>query len=417
MWDLRPWPRWDAVRIMAYGCAAWEGAARTSGRTRGAMTEAWLRVTKGRPYAPSIEVVERKGAAHPDTLCDHAVEQLACRLSALHLEQTGAVHHFNVDKGLLAAGAVQVGFGGGRCLRPFQVIIAGRADLLAGALAVEDLADWVRHDLETVLPDARPGSFELELRLNPPAPELARLVLGATPRANDTSVAVVSLPRSPLEEAVYRVERHLSSEAVRRRLPIGPDVKVMGVRTAADTALTVAAPVLADRVDGIDAYETAVRATAREAATTAGQALGRPVAVAVNAANGGHPYLTLSGSSAEAGDDGQVGRGNRFGGLITPGRSMSLEACAGKNPVAHVGKTYHAVGHDIAEDVLAQTGAEEVTVMLVSRIGDLVTRPQLVDVKVAGEADTAVVAQIARARLADWQGVRDRLLAGHYVLF
>jgi S-adenosylmethionine synthetase len=371
-------------------------------------------------YDPSIEVVERKGAGHPDTLCDRVAEQLACRVSALHLDRTGAVRHVNVDKGLLVGGAAELGFGGGRRLRPFQVIIAGRADLLDGALDVEELASWVRRDLQTVLPDAEPGSFELDLRLNPPAPELARLVAGAgdtTPRANDTSVAVVSLPRSPLEDAVLRVEQHLNSPALRRRLPLGPDVKVMGVRTGTDTALTVAAPVLANCVDVVDAYESTLRVAGQEAATTAEEALGQPVTVTMNASDGGHPYLTLCGSSAEAGDDGQVGRGNRFGGLITPGRSMSLEACAGKNPVAHVGKTYHAVAHDIAEDVLCDLGAEEVTVTIVSRIGDLVTSPRLVDVDIAGDADPTAVAQITQGRLADWQGVRDRLLAGHYPLF
>lgn len=37
-------------------------------------------------------------------------------------------------------------------------------------------------------------------------------------------------------------------------------------------------------------------------------------------------YLTVTGTSADAGDDGQVGRGNRVSGVISPGRPMSLEA-------------------------------------------------------------------------------------------
>ena len=52
-------------------------------------------------------------------------------------------------------------------------------------------------------------------------------------------------------------------------------------------------------------------------------------------------YLTVTGLSAEQGDDGEVGRGNRVNGLITPSRAMSLEAAAGKNAVAHVGKLYN----------------------------------------------------------------------------
>lgn len=41
-------------------------------------------------------------------------------------------------------------------------------------------------------------------------------------------------------------------------------------------------------------------------------------------------HLTVTGLSAEMGDDGQVVRGNRVSGLITPDRPMSLEAAAGK---------------------------------------------------------------------------------------
>ncbi|MHA1487030.1 MAG: methionine adenosyltransferase, partial [Promethearchaeota archaeon] len=52
-------------------------------------------------------------------------------------------------------------------------------------------------------------------------------------------------------------------------------------------------------------------------------------------------YLTITGTSAEAGDDGEVGRGNRSNGLITPCRPMSLEAVCGKNPINHVGKLYN----------------------------------------------------------------------------
>jgi S-adenosylmethionine synthetase len=105
---------------------------RPAGGHRRDTASAWLRVRQRARYNPPVEVVERKGAGHPDTLCDHTVEQLARRLSALHLELTGAVRHFNVDKGLLVGGATQVHFGGGHRLRPFQIIISGRADLLDG---------------------------------------------------------------------------------------------------------------------------------------------------------------------------------------------------------------------------------------------------------------------------------------------
>lgn len=52
------------------------------------------------------------------------------------------------------------------------------------------------------------------------------------------------------------------------------------------------------------------------------------VTVVINAADNYEKdivYLTVTGTSAECGDDGQVGRGNRANGLITPYRPMTLE--------------------------------------------------------------------------------------------
>jgi S-adenosylmethionine synthetase len=111
------------------------------------------------------------------------------------------------------------------------------------------------------------------------------------------------------------------------------------------------------------------------------------IKVAVNAADDptrGVVYLTVTGTSAEAGDDGQVGRGNRVNGLITPGRPMSLEAAAGKNPVTHVGKIYNVLARQIAEALVMRipeiAGAHCV---MVSRIGAPVSNPALLQVKLA----------------------------------
>ena len=145
---------------------------------------------------------------------------------------------------------------------------------------------------------------------------------------------------------------------------------------------------------------------------------GNATTVRVNQADTAHSqYLTLTGTSAEAGDDGQVGRGNRYGGLITPYRPMSLEATAGKNPAAHVGKTYHAFAEDISRRVMAETDADETTIRMLSSIGRPVTEPQVVHVETAGSVDEAAVEVIVRESFADWQGVRDRLIAGAYELY
>ncbi len=381
-----------------------------------------LAITTRLPYAPHVEFVERKGAGHPDTICDDLAEKLARRLAQAYVVHTGSVQHFNVDKAILAAGTVEVDFGGGRHLTPARLILVGKADFSHGWHPDrEALRKSAEEEVFEVLPDASPEAFEVDVWLGQSASDLAVVLSGGSeqvPLSNDTSFAAVSLPRSPLEQAVHGVEKHLNSSEYRADVPVGRDIKVMGHRIGEQVAVTVAAPMVADRVANRAEYDEGVAAVSRAAREVARHIVGDNVTVLVNGAdNEASPYLTITGTSAESGDDGQVGRGNRFGGLITPYRPMSLEAACGKNPAAHVGKTYHAVAHDIASRVIAEAGAREATVRILSAIGNPVTEPQAVHVEHAGEVDESTVGQIVKECLEDWSGVRDRLIAGHYELY
>ena len=113
----------------------------------------------------------------------------------------------------------------------------------------------------------------------------------------------------------------------------------------------------------------------------AAEAAAEDVAVAVNAADDparGAIYLTVTGTSAEGGDDGEAGRGNRANGLITPGRPMTMESVAGKNPVNHVGKLYNLAANAIAASIVREVpGVAAAECLLVSRIGRPVADPEI----------------------------------------
>ena len=51
-----------------------------------------------------VELVERKGAGHPDSICDAIMEQVSLALCREYLATFGRILHHNVDKGLLVAG-------------------------------------------------------------------------------------------------------------------------------------------------------------------------------------------------------------------------------------------------------------------------------------------------------------------------
>ena len=88
------------------------------------------------PAALPIEIVERKGIGHPDTICDALAEALSVALSRFYLDRFGAILHHNVDKALLWGGAARPRFGGGEVLQPIELYLAGRATAEVGGARV-----------------------------------------------------------------------------------------------------------------------------------------------------------------------------------------------------------------------------------------------------------------------------------------
>jgi len=74
-----------------------------------------------------LEIVERKGLGHPDSICDAIMDQISVRLSRAYLEKFGAIMHHNADKSLLVAGEIETIFGGGSVKKPMLLIFGDRA--------------------------------------------------------------------------------------------------------------------------------------------------------------------------------------------------------------------------------------------------------------------------------------------------
>ncbi len=386
------------------------------------------------PDAQPVEVVERKGLGHPDTLCDAVAERISVRLSRHYLDRFGAILHHNVDKVLLCGGASSVSFGHGGIVEPMDFYLAGRATLdwrgeriPAHEIAIEACKDVLKERLPEldvdrhvrITPRIRSGSAALTGLFDRP---------GAAPLANDTSCGVGFSPLTELERAVLEIERRLSSSDTRRERPfIGSDIKIMGVRRASRITLTVGCAFVARHVADIADYlrkKSEVAALASEAARTV---TNLEVEVEINAADDtdrGDVFLTTIGTSAEAGDDGEVGRGNRTSGLITPYRSMTMEAAAGKNPVSHVGKLYNVLAGNIARAVAkGVAGVTGATCVLVSRIGQPVNDPQVVDLQLNLQDGALVdnvrtaVERIAGEQIEKMPAIRTEILDERILLY
>ncbi|AZH25235.1 methionine adenosyltransferase [Haloplanus aerogenes] len=342
-----------------------------------------------------VEIVERKGIGHPDSLCDGIAESVSRALSNLYLDRVGEVLHYNTDETQLAAGNASPAFGGGEVVEPIHVLIVGRAtrqyeadDGTSYTLPVDSVALSAARDyLAETVPELDFGTdVVVDVRLGEGSGDL-QTVFGedgaAVPMANDTSFGVGHAPLTETERIVLEAEEYLNGPYADDHPELGPDVKIMGKREGDRIDLTVAAAMIDSYLADMAAYRDAV-ANVREAVTDLAESYtDRAVSVEVNTADDydeGSIYLTTTGTSAEQGDDGSVGRGNRSNGLITPNRPMSMEATSGKNPVNHIGKIYNLLSTRIAETVVDEVdGIRDLRVRLLSQIGRPIDQPHVAD--------------------------------------
>ncbi|MFP9061696.1 methionine adenosyltransferase [Natrialbaceae archaeon A-chndr2] len=348
-----------------------------------------------------VEIVERKGIGHPDSICDGIAESVAGALAREYLERVGKVLHFNTDETQLVAGEAAPAFGGGEVVDPIYLLIVGRATkhYKGQTIPTERIAlSAAREYLESELPQLVFGEdIVVDVKLGEGSGDLQD-VFGEekvhVPMANDTSFGVGHAPLSETEQIVYNAERRLNEEFAAENPALGTDVKIMGKREGDKIDVTVAAAMVDAHIDDIDDYVTTVEDVSDFVADVANEYTDRDVSVYVNTADdveSGSIYLTVTGTSAEQGDDGSVGRGNRANGLITPNRSMSMEATSGKNPVNHIGKIYNLLSTDIAENVVGEVdGIRDLRVRLLSQIGRPIDQPHVADVHVVLEEDVSL---------------------------
>lgn len=386
-------------------------------------------VQQAAPYrARATEMCEHKGIGHPDTIADGTCEAAALALAQAYRRTFESVLHFNVDKGLLVAGRSEPRFGGGRVTEPAKLIVCGRVSNPDAGMDIRGVVaaaaeGWLNRNLQTgaqhfqIVPEVKEGS-----------PSLRQMYagIGSVRRANDTSFGVGFAPLTALEQQVLELAAVLRSHAFHGAFAAaGDDFKIMGLRTGERHFLTVALAMIDRHVADVAHY----RAIKEEMLRYLHRALSRPADLVLNALDDPRAHdesglhLTVTGLSAEMGDDGQVGRGNRVNGLITPGRPMSLEAAAGKNPTSHVGKIYNVLANAIARAVCAEVEqVEEASVQLLSTIGQPLDQPRMALVEVVageglGPAAKHRVASIADEQIGALDALIERLVQGQATVY
>ncbi len=351
-----------------------------------------------------LEIVERKGLGHPDSLCDAILDRVSVELSKEYLKKFGMIMHHNADKSLLVAGEVETRFGGGEVKKPMLLIFGDRAteEVEGTKIPVKDIAiraakSWIKENLRFVNPEKH---MRYQVEFKPGSAALTDIFKrkGKVLSANDTSAAVGYAPMTWTEQLVLKTERYLNSPEFKKEFPeTGEDVKLMGFRKNDELYLTVGVAFVDRFVKSEDDYFRKKEEILERLYTfVKSNSILKKIKLNLNTLDMrgrgvGGTYLTVLGTSADGADSGQVGRGNRPNGVIPLNRHTGSEAAAGKNPVSHVGKIYNLLTHRIANEIYSQvSGLDEVYVWIVSQIGKSIDEPAIAAARVITKPGTKI---------------------------
>jgi S-adenosylmethionine synthetase len=361
-----------------------------------------------------IEIVERKGVGHPDSMCDAIMDQVSVELSKAYLKEFGAILHHNTDKSLLVAGDVECRFKGGVVNEPMLLIFGDRATFEANGktipvneIAIQTAKTWLKENLRFVDPDKH---MKYQVAIRHGSQGLTDIFKRETCMfgANDTSAAVGYAPMTRTENMVLETERYVNSKEFKKRFPAsGEDVKVMGYKNGNVLNLTIGMAFVDRFVDSVKDYmrkKAEIHADVQEWVNK--RSTFDKVNVYLNTLDVDDRgvdgiFLTVLGTCADGADSGQVGRGNKVNGVISLNRPIGTEAAAGKNPVSHVGKIYNALTHQIARKICDQVPeVAETTVWLLSQIGIPIDQPAIAAAQVVMN-DGAVLDKRIQGRITE----------------
>ena len=354
------------------------------------------------PYNKHFEIVERKGIGHPDTLCDAIAEEASRTYSQYCLEHFGRFAHHWFDKVMLLGGESSIDYAKGEIIVPYTVIFAGKAAIKVGpdTIPLEKIcSDAAAKVLSTILYDFDPKAhLKVEVRIydyRGPGQKSGRyrpsssedlVDLETNKRvSNDCNICVGFAPFSLLENIVLSLENHITGEEFKaNNQDTGFDVKIVGIRKGRNITVQVNLPFIAKFIPNHETYLKRVEECRRYFEGYISDNFKTGVELVVNPEKySGRPYLTVTGTVADTGDIGVVGRGNRINGLITPFRPMSIEASAGKNPLDHTGKLYNLLAMDISNDLHKRLGLNN-TVTLATSKEKPVEDPDCISIEVEG---------------------------------
>lgn len=330
------------------------------------------------PEKSEIEVVERKGMGHPDTLADKLAEECSRVYAKYCYEKYGVILHYNFDKLYIGAGLFKYENNKINKYSNIIVNINGRVSNTMNGEKIdvdEILKPVIKKYLKSVMPRL---DVENDLTININCTQNTKREYWYMPRnvddipdytsimANDTSLCVSNGGYTFCEKLALNIEQLFwnyteDGYPTPKYNDIGQDIKVMVTRIGKKINLSISLPVYKDKFETdeefvfiIKKYENLVK----EKISKMDEANDYEINIGINKLPDGtfDKYSLIIGSCCECGEEGVVGRGNNSQGVISALRPHTMEAACGKNARYHTGCVLSFIGNEVTKRIFEEEG-------------------------------------------------------------
>jgi len=349
------------------------------------------------------EIVERKGIGHPDTLADLVAETFSNSYSLITLEKFGKILNHCSDDVVLSGGTAKIQYGQSVIEKPMTAYLFGKATVGVGNDKIDankifeesvkqvflsvfknkDILDYVK-----CITDSNDGiGLEHPSEYYQPKSIKGAIESLTTLKSNDTVFCAGYAPYSFTELLTIKIEDYINSTKFKNKFPeTGWDVKVMIVRIFKNLDITICIPFIASKTPNHEAYSAILKEIHNNLNVFINNIVlscntSYEIELYLNTKDLGEKgYITSFGSALDKGDNGTVGRGNKYSGIISVERETNIEAVSGKNPLHYAGKLYTVLAHNISNDINLSLNIPNY-VNISAKNGDLLDKPAYVIVK------------------------------------
>src|SRR3989344_1654519 len=319
------------------------------------------------PSQNEMEVVERKGIGHPDSVADIIAESFSNKYAKYCLEHFGIVLNHWFDKVTISGGEAEVGPGHSKVLRKPKVYLFGKITHIVGdniplnAMFKETIRD-VFFKIFGIEEDLLP-EIHIDVNSGVGADHVKDFYTYDNIKkktellSNDTVFCTGYFSYSKLENYIIDLENYINSIEFKKEFPqTGFDVKILGRRMDNSISATICIPFIARKINSWEEYRESKLTIHTKLIEFSKSYKWDSINIQLNTKDSENKgYLTVFGTALDKGDFGAVGRGNKYSGFISLNRGETQEAYSGKNPMIHSGKLYTVIAHRIARIMYEKT--------------------------------------------------------------